>query len=320
MWFVSQKRLLLLIVLILFSFLGCVGMQGVPIQEGSSSFQNGYKDGANSGFVVAGNSQNKWEKDDKLFSSDMDYKRGWEEGFFKGLGKQKTSAKTDRAISLINSEDKVLEALVVSFFSLKPHKAFALNPSDQQNYYLGYKYNSKPSAKSDTLKKCGTLCTLFAEDDNIVWEKNLDEWEKTYIEDRSNSTKHLDEHHNTIFHYLMRGKKFKYANYLLKNGADINIGNKYNSTALLIAAENGNFDSVKFLIDYGADINKPNIYNATPLLFAASKGYTDIVKLLIENGADLNIKTRDGNSPLGIAKIKGHWEIIRLLKTQLSKE
>lgn len=300
-------------------FLGCVGMEVGPVPEGSSIFQKGYIDGANSGYCLAGHDENKWQRDYKLFSSNLDYKRGWEEGFYKKIGTLKTSKKTDFAIQLAAFDDKISEAELINYFSLKPHKAFAINPLKHKQFWWTYKYNSESSAINNALNKCGSLCILFAVEDDIVLEQKLEEWEKKYIEDRNNFSKKLDKYNNTIFHHVLWEGNFKYANRLIENGVDINIGNKYDATALLINAENGHFDSVEFLIKNGADLNKPNINKATPLWAATSNGHIGIVTLLIENGADLNKKAKDGNSPLGIAKTKGHKEIVELLERHGAK-
>ncbi|MDA3917165.1 MAG: hypothetical protein PF690_09350, partial [Deltaproteobacteria bacterium] len=204
MKFISKNQLLLLTAVVLFSFLGCVAVDVGPIPEGSSLFQKGYKDGANSGLVAAGNKHNKWTQDHKLISSDIDYKRGWEEGFFKNIGELKTSEKTDRAIRLLNLDNKIYEAEIINYFSLKPHKAFAINPLNHKIFYWCYDYNSTSSATSRALKKCGTLCALFAEEGDIVWEEKLEEWEKKYIEDKNNCNYSAKKNASDVIFYLTR--------------------------------------------------------------------------------------------------------------------
>ena len=58
------------------------------------------------------------------------------------------------------------------------------------------------------------------------------------------------------------------AEFLIKNGADVNAKNNYNSTPLTIACESGN---VKLLVKYGTDVNNPMTeYGSGPLLAADS--------------------------------------------------
>ena len=73
------------------------------------------------------------------------------------------------------------------------------------------------------------------------------------------------------------------AEFLIKNGADVNAKNNYNSTPLTIACESGNIKMVKLLVKYGADVNNPMTeYGSGPLLAADSD---EIEKFLIDHGA-----------------------------------
>ena len=76
------------------------------------------------------------------------------------------------------------------------------------------------------------------------------------------------------------------AEFLIKNGADVNAKNNYNSTPLTIACESGNVKMVKLLVKYGADVNSPMTeYGSGPLLAADSY---EIEEFLIEHGAKMN--------------------------------
>ena len=76
------------------------------------------------------------------------------------------------------------------------------------------------------------------------------------------------------------------AEFLIKNGADVNAKNNYNSTPLTIACESGNVKMVKLLVKYGADVNNPMTeHGSWPLLAADSD---EIEEFLIEHGAKMN--------------------------------
>ena len=76
------------------------------------------------------------------------------------------------------------------------------------------------------------------------------------------------------------------AEFLIKNGADVNAKNNYNSTPLTIACESGNINMVKLLVKYGADVNNPMTeYGSGPLLAADGK---DIEEYLISKGAKID--------------------------------
>jgi ankyrin repeat protein len=80
------------------------------------------------------------------------------------------------------------------------------------------------------------------------------------------------------------------------NGANIglNLQNKYKSTALILASDNGYIKIVKELIEAGANINLQDKYGYSALLIASKSGYKngylDIIKELIKFGAYIDQK------------------------------
>ncbi len=99
---------------------------------------------------------------------------------------------------------------------------------------------------------------------------------------------------------------------LLDSGADPNVEDYANHTALYYAAEKGHLNIAKLLLDKGAKVNHESGDSA--LLRACYYGHVDIVKLLIENGADVNAKRSiDDSTPLSFAVHRNHKEIVELL-------
>ena len=92
-------------------------------------------------------------------------------------------------------------------------------------------------------------------------------------------------------------------------------------TPLIIAAHNGNLNSVRILLRYGADIEARGtlkmddevIEGCTPLWAAAASGRLDVVKLLIERNADVDSRTLTGSTPLRVAAHEGHLDVVRCL-------
>ena len=81
-----MKVLMIVLILMLF-FAGCVGPIQNQIPRGNSLYQNGYKDGYVSGEYSAGYVYAKFEKDQWLYKNDSDYRSGWNDGFIVGKGR-----------------------------------------------------------------------------------------------------------------------------------------------------------------------------------------------------------------------------------------
>ena len=93
------------------------------------------------------------------------------------------------------------------------------------------------------------------------------------------------------------------------------------TTPLIIAARNGNLDSVKMLLRYKADIEARGtvkvydkvIEGCTPLWAAAATGHLDVVELLIARNAEVDGRTTTNSTPLRAAAYDGHLDIVRCL-------
>ena len=93
------------------------------------------------------------------------------------------------------------------------------------------------------------------------------------------------------------------------------------TTPLIIAARNGNLDSVKVLLRYNADIEargtvnvqKQVIAGCTPLWTAAAAGHLDVVEMLIVSNAEVDGRTFTNSTPLRAAAYVGHLDIVRCL-------
>ncbi len=72
---------------------------------------------------------------------------------------------------------------------------------------------------------------------------------------------------------------------MLNKGAKVNEMDEDGDTALIMAAGNGNEETVKLLIDAGADVNAKNGDKETALSIALEEGFDGIVKLLKDAGA-----------------------------------
>ncbi|XP_059178225.1 serine/threonine-protein phosphatase 6 regulatory ankyrin repeat subunit B-like [Physella acuta] len=104
-------------------------------------------------------------------------------------------------------------------------------------------------------------------------------------------------------------------NLLTDAGADVNMTDDNNKTALQIGLHNiDNKDMVEILLEAGADPNVLDEHGETPLLHAVTcaQGFP-LVRLLVQYNSNVNIKNKHGQTLLMLAIEKGNIEIINLL-------
>ena len=89
--------------------------------------------------------------------------------------------------------------------------------------------------------------------------------------------------------------------------------NRYEDTALILAASNGHSECVDLLIDAHADLNLVNKFGKTALVLSAENGFVDIVNSLVCAGANVNLVSKRGLSAIMLAAAKGHYDIVKLL-------
>ena len=109
---------------------------------------------------------------------------------------------------------------------------------------------------------------------------------------------------------------------LISAGAEVDRGNNHMETAVHLAAERGNADSVKELVEGLANLELIDGYHRTPLAYACQHGHVETVKVLLKGcpafgkkcpGADPNHSPRPGFSPLQLAYHFGKVDVVRVL-------
>lgn len=88
---------------------------------------------------------------------------------------------------------------------------------------------------------------------------------------------------------------------LSRDCTKINVQDKDNNTALIIASNVYNINIVKELLSWGADPNIQNKDGTTALMIAIKRNRLDVVQLLLGCGADPNIQNKDGYTALMIS-------------------
>ncbi|KAK8912864.1 Ankyrin repeat domain-containing protein 17 [Metarhizium anisopliae] len=102
-------------------------------------------------------------------------------------------------------------------------------------------------------------------------------------------------------------------NFLLDQGADIDVRDEFGATPLLNSAENGQNTIAKLLLDHGASMEIGNIKWATPLLRAAQNGHEIIAKLLLDRGANIEATDMYNDGPLITAAKHGRETVVKVL-------
>ena len=107
----------------------------------------------------------------------------------------------------------------------------------------------------------------------------------------------------------------KLLNILIRYGADVNKQCNNNSTPLMYAVENDNYDSIQILLENGANIDLADIDGNTALHYATVNSSFETVRYLISSGADINLVNNNGNTVLGIAQFLGRTDVEKYIKT-----
>lgn len=98
----------------------------------------------------------------------------------------------------------------------------------------------------------------------------------------------------------------------ITSGANINLQNNLEKTALMYASENGFVEIVKLLLGAGADVNLQSDEGMTALIYACEGDFVDIVKLLLSAGANLNLLGYDRTALMSACE-RSFIEVVRLL-------
>ncbi|MBE8712081.1 ankyrin repeat domain-containing protein [Sphingobacterium hungaricum] len=125
---------------------------------------------------------------------------------------------------------------------------------------------------------------------------------------------------NSPFLYAGASGYLEFVQLFLENGADFNVFNRYNGSALIPAAEKGHVETVRLLAntaDY--PVNHVNRLGWTALMEAVvlsdgGKKHQEIVQILLDAGADKSIPDKEGVTALTHAKNRGFTEIAEILE------
>lgn len=101
---------------------------------------------------------------------------------------------------------------------------------------------------------------------------------------------------------------------ILEAGAQTNILDDIDNSALYYAAANGHDDVVELLLSYNAGIDSENRDGRTPLMAAAKQGHDRVVAQLIASRADVGVSDFTGRTALDLAREGRSRKVIQLLQ------
>jgi len=112
----------------------------------------------------------------------------------------------------------------------------------------------------------------------------------------------------------------KTAEYLIQNGADINVKDSAGNTPLILSADLNKIRLAALLLSKGADVNARNQQGSSALIVTSSKGYRELICPLIRRGSDKDAVDNQGKTALKYAELYDRKEIIQLLTNPCPQE
>jgi ankyrin repeat protein len=100
---------------------------------------------------------------------------------------------------------------------------------------------------------------------------------------------------------------------LISERVDVNEALPSGQTALMMAVQQGLFNTTQLLLQYHADVNKITKSKESALMYASVIGHYELSKLLLENGAYVDQTNEDGLTSLMFASSRGYESIVELL-------
>uniref|UniRef100_A0A336L5G5 CSON003381 protein n=1 Tax=Culicoides sonorensis TaxID=179676 RepID=A0A336L5G5_CULSO len=126
----------------------------------------------------------------------------------------------------------------------------------------------------------------------------------------ANINAQTEETQETALTLACCGGFLEVADYLIKHGADIELGA---STPLMEAAQEGHIELVRFLLDNNANVHAQTQTGDTALAYACENGHTDVAEILLVYCAELEHESEGGRTPLMKACRAGHLCTVKFL-------
>ncbi|GAM19071.1 hypothetical protein SAMD00019534_022460 [Acytostelium subglobosum LB1] len=102
---------------------------------------------------------------------------------------------------------------------------------------------------------------------------------------------------------------------LVEAGADVHKLDKRGYNALMHAAQYNNINAVRYLVERGANLHSTDSMGHTALHWACYQGHASMGRYFIFKGVDINCIDDQGRTPLHWACHKGHKSVVAMLTT-----
>ena len=122
-----------------------------------------------------------------------------------------------------------------------------------------------------------------------------------------------DRNDRTALMYAVDNNKFSFVQELIELGVNLKLHNQGARALLRAISNNVNYVIVESLVKAGADVNYIDNNHSTALIYATLQSNRQVTELLLSKGVDVNIKNEYGMSPLMMAAKGEDQEIIKML-------
>ncbi|XP_046558389.1 kinase D-interacting substrate of 220 kDa-like [Haliotis rubra] len=125
-----------------------------------------------------------------------------------------------------------------------------------------------------------------------------------------------DDNGCNILHWACRGGSIEMVKYILSmEGMGVNDKGTDGTTPVVSAAWRGHKDVVEFLVSLGADMSVVDDLGETILHWAAQGGNVEMVKyILSQNIVDVDTRSKMGQTAADIAQVWDHKDVVKLLR------
>jgi ankyrin repeat protein len=106
---------------------------------------------------------------------------------------------------------------------------------------------------------------------------------------------------------------------VLNGRTGVDAKDRRGETALMLAARQGNPETVGQLLKHDADPNAKDKGGRTVLMYAAVSGNMETISLLLEYGGDVNAKDKAGKTALDYAKENNRTETADILRANMTQ-